>query len=86
MSEYLFEVCAADLEDVIAAIDGGADRVELCRNLEEDGLTPDYETIKAAVGLARKAGRPFKVMVLVRSRPGGFVYTDGEKEFMKRLI
>lgn len=86
MSKYMFEVCAADLEDVIAAIDGGADRVELCRNLEEDGLTPDYETIKAAVGMARNAGRPFKVMVLVRLRPGDFVYTDGEKELMKRSV
>lgn len=86
MEKCLFEVCSANIDDVIAAIEGGADRVELCRNLEEDGLTPDYDTIKKAVGLAQNAGRSFGVMVLVRCRAGGFVYTDEEKALMKRSV
>lgn len=86
MNDCQFEVCSSSIDDVVAAIEGGADRVELCRNLEEDGLTPDYGTIRAAVGLARKAGRHFTVMVLVRCRAGGFVYTGEEKAFMKRSV
>lgn len=86
MEKCLFEVCSANIDDVIAAIEGGADRVELCRNLEEDGLTPDYDTIKKAVESARNAGRRFDVMVLVRCRAGGFVYTDEEKALMKRSV
>lgn len=79
MNNSHFEVCSSSIDDVVAAIEGGADRVELCRDLEKDGLTPDYETIRTAVGLARNAGRHFDVMVLVRCRAGGFVYTDEEK-------
>lgn len=86
MKKYRFEVCAACIEDVANAIAGGADRVELCRNLEEDGLTPDYDTITAAVEMARNAGRPFEVMVLVRSRPGDFIYTGEEKALMTRSV
>lgn len=86
MEKCLFEVCSANIDDVIAAIEGGADRVEICRNLEEDGITPDYEIIKKTVELARNAGRHFDVMVLVRCRAGGFVYTDEEKALMKRSV
>lgn len=86
MSNSQLEVCSSSIDDVVAAIEGGADRVELCRNLEEDGLTPDYETIKTAVRLARNAGRHFDVMVLVRCRADGFVYTDEEKTLMKRSV
>lgn len=86
MSKYLFEVCSTSIEDVKAAIAYGADRVELCRDLDTGGLTPDYDTIRAAVKLARDAGRPFSVMVLVRSREGDFIYSEAEKELMKRSV
>ena len=52
MNNSHFEVCSSSIDDVVAAIEGGADRVELCRDLEKDGLTPDYETIKIAVRLS----------------------------------
>jgi len=42
--------------------------------------------IKTAVRLARNAGRHFDVMVLVRCRADGFVYTDEEKTLMKRSV
>lgn len=86
MSNSQLEVCSSSIDDVVAAIEGGADRVELCRDLEKDGLTPDYEIIRTTVGLSRNAGRHFDVMVLVRCRPGGFVYTDEEKALMKRSV
>lgn len=86
MNKYLFEVCSTSIDDVKAAIACGADRVELCRDLDTGGLTPDYDTIRATVELARKAGRPFSVMVLIRSREGNFIYSEAEKTLMKRSV
>ena len=42
------EVCCGNIASVRAAIEGGADRVELCRDLELDGLTPSREMIGEA--------------------------------------
>lgn len=70
------EVCCGNLASVRAAVEGGADRVELCRDLELDGLTPSREMIREAVGLCRPAG--VRVHVLIRLRAGNFVYADAE--------
>jgi len=70
------EVCCGNIASVKAAIDGGADRVELCRDLELDGLTPSRAMISEAVGLCHQAG--LLVHVLIRSREGDFVYDDAE--------
>lgn len=72
MDKIKFEVCAENINAVKAAIKAGADRVELCRDLALDGLTPDEDTIRRAVALARGSSRRFEVMVLVRPRSGGY--------------
>ena len=57
-----------------AALDAGADRLELCQALETGGLTPSLgilESVLAAVD-------PLLVNVLVRPRAGGFVYSSEE--------
>ena len=46
MDKIKFEVCAENINAVKAAIKAGADRVELCRDLALDGLTPDEDTIR----------------------------------------
>lgn len=74
------EVCCGNLASVRAAAEGGADRVELCRELELDGLTPSREMIREAVGICRPAG--VRVHVLIRSRAGNFVYDNAEVEQM----
>lgn len=71
------EVCCPDIPGVKRAIEGGADRIELCRDLELDGLTPTREDIRKAVGLCHRAG--VKVHVLIRSRAGNFVYSGSEE-------
>lgn len=69
----LIEVCTATLESVIAAKEGGAQRIELCSALSEDGLTPSYGMIKAA----RQLG-PERMHVLIRPRGGDFHYNEEE--------
>lgn len=75
------EVCCTDIESVIAAKAGGADRVELCTALELGGLTPSIGLIKRAVEVFGKG-----VFVLIRERAGDFVYSDAEIEVMKSDI
>ena len=86
MKHSILEVCADGLDAVVEAIAGGARRVELCRELAVDGLTPDESTINSALTVAEKAGREFKVMVLIRPRPGNFVYSPEEKSAMSCRI
>lgn len=69
----ILEVCCGNIQSVRAAVEGGAQRVELCRDLELDGLTPDSETISQAVSLCHAAG--VRVHVLIRPRAGNFVYS-----------
>lgn len=72
------EVCCMDIESVIAAKAGGADRIELCSALEVGGLTPSIGLIEESVKIFGKG-----VYVLIRVRPGDFVYTKAEIEVMK---
>lgn len=78
--EVKLEVCCGDLQSVRAAHAGGAHRVELCRELDLDGLTPSEETTEAAIGM----GIP--VQVLIRPREGNFVYSNDEVLRMARDI
>ncbi len=80
----ILEVCCENIESVKAAIAGGADRIELCRDLAADGLTPSREMTGEAVRLCRPAG--VQVHVLIRLRAGNFVYTSEEIEGMAAEI
>jgi copper homeostasis protein len=71
MREITFELCAETLDACLAARQGGADRIELCSALSEDGLTPSHALISAAV---EESGLP--VYVLLRPRGGDFVYSE----------
>ena len=74
----LLEVCCGNPESVDAAVHGGARRIELCADLEADGLTPPTAWIRDA-----KARYPaLTVHVLVRPRAGDFVYSPEEADAM----
>ena len=77
----LIEVCVADVESAVAAARGGAHRVELCADLPSGGTTPSA----GAIELARER-LDIPVHVLIRPRPGGFVYSETELATIERDI
>jgi copper homeostasis protein len=77
LEERAVEICVTDLASARAAGRGGADRVELCADLASGGITPSIGLIQQVV---RDAGVP--VHVLIRPRPGDFVYKPREHEVM----
>lgn len=77
----LVEAAVETLDSARAAERAGADRVELCENLNEGGTTPGQALIAAAVEPMR-----VPVFVLIRPRAGSFVYSQREFEEMIRDI
>ena len=77
----IIEVCAESHEHAVKAEKAGADRIELCKDLHLDGLTPDYQTAKNTI---EKLNIP--VFILIRPRKGDFVYSNEEFGLMKRDI
>ena len=77
----MLEICCGDLASVLAAKAGGARRIELCSGLLEGGLTPSMGLIHAAVSI----GLP-EINVLIRPRPGDFLYTPEELSLMESDI
>jgi len=69
---FKLEICCGSADDVFAAAEAGADRVELNSSLFLGGLTPSIGLLREA----KKAGIP--IMAMVRPRDGGFCYTDRE--------
>jgi copper homeostasis protein len=74
----LLEVCLDDLEGAIAAELRGADRIELCAGLVEDGTTPSIGTVQTVLRSVQRIG----VQVLIRQRGGDFVFSDAEVDAM----
>jgi copper homeostasis protein len=73
MPEPLIEICVEGVDGLVAAQEGGADRVELCASLVEGGITPSAGTVREA---ARRARVPFNV--IIRPRGGDFLYSEAE--------
>ncbi|MEN0048931.1 MAG: copper homeostasis protein CutC [Bacteroidota bacterium] len=81
MSNYLLEIACDAVQSAINAQQGGADRIELCENLAQGGVTPSSAKIKLA-----KAKLSIPVFVLIRPRKGDFLYSDLELETMLESI
>ncbi len=77
----IIEVCAESYEYALKAEKAGADRIELCKDLHLDGLTPDYESAKRTIDTL-----DIPVFILIRPRGGDFIYSHEEFELMKSDI
>ncbi len=74
---YIIEIATTDFTTTKFAVEGGADRIELCAALSDGGTTPSYGTIK-------KCRENFDVQLfpMIRSRSGDFLYDDKEFDVM----
>lgn len=77
----IIEICLEDVQSVLSAQNGGTDRVELCSDLFEGGLTPSLGTVLTAKRLSS-----IPINCMVRPRGGDFCYSDLEFEAMKEDI
>ena len=78
---YIIEIATSDFLTTKSAVEGGADRIELCANLAEGGTTPSYAHIK-------KCREAFDVLLypIIRPRGGDFLYNKDEFEMMRNDI
>jgi copper homeostasis protein len=72
------EICVDSFPAALSAARGGADRIELCENLYQGGVTPSAGKIRLC-----KAHLNIPVFVLIRPRKGDFLYD--REEFMTLL-
>jgi copper homeostasis protein len=72
------EICVDAFPAALSAARGGADRIELCENLYQGGVTPSAGKIRLC-----KAHLNIPVFVLIRPRKGDFLYN--REEFMTLL-
>ena len=77
----IIEVCAESYEYALKAEKAGANRIEFCKDLHLDGLTPDYESAKRTIDSLN-----IPVFILIRPIEGDFIYSNEEFELMKRDI
>lgn len=75
--KYIIEIATSDFATTKSAVEGGADRIELCVNLAEGGTTPSLGTIK-------RCRENFDVLLypIIRPRGGDFLYNKDEYEIM----
>ncbi|MBW3697910.1 copper homeostasis protein CutC [Vibrio sp. T187] len=71
------EVCIDNLESLHNAIQGGADRIELCSSLALGGLTPSYGFMKQAALISS-----IPVYAMIRPRQGDFIFDSDDIECM----
>lgn len=76
----LLEVCVDDIAGLHAAVEGGADRIELCSALPLGGLTPGPGLMATAALL------PIPAYAMIRPYAGDFRYTREDFQIMKADI
>jgi copper homeostasis protein len=80
-SRVRLEICVDRLDSAVAALEGGADRIEVCGALACGGVTPSAALISACVKFA-----PLEVMVMIRPHAGSFSYSPADLAVMERDI
>jgi len=73
----ILEIAVDSIQSAAHAEEGGADRIELCENLAQGGVTPSAGKISRAKKLLQ-----IPVFVLIRPRKADFLYSGLEFELM----
>ena len=73
MQEFCKEVCVVNIKDAMRAVDLGANRIEYCSKLNEEGLTPDIEDVKY---LLKNINIPLRIMIRPHSKSFNYSETD----------
>lgn len=81
MTKMTLEACVESVDEAIHAVENGATQLEVCSNLEKDGLTPEIALIKE---ITEQVNVPIKVMI--RLRAGNFTYLNDEIKSMQESI
>ena len=77
----LVEACVDAIDAALQAELGGAGRLELCGELLQGGVTPSAGLISVVRDRVH-----IPLFVLIRPRPGDFLYTAEERDVMRRDI
>ncbi|HKB44913.1 MAG TPA: copper homeostasis protein CutC [Chitinophagaceae bacterium] len=81
IKKYIIEIATSDFITTRSAVEGGADRIELCANLAEGGTTPSH-------GMIIKCREAFNTPLypIIRPRGGDFLYSKDEFGIMANDI
>jgi copper homeostasis protein len=75
------EVCIDNLDNALLAIRNGADQLEVCAELDQDGLTPGYDLVATL-----SKDTTIDLMVMIRNKPGDFHYSNDDIQIMLRQV
>lgn len=78
MQKVIVECCANSVSSALTAIQAGANRIELCKNLKNGGETPDYSDILELRNLTN-----IDLHILILPKANNFIYSN--KDF-KEII
>lgn len=73
MQEFCKEVCVDNIKDAMRAVDLGANRIEYCSKLSEEGLTPNIKDVKY---LLKNINIPLRIMIRPHSKSFNYSETD----------
>ena len=79
---FLLEVCVDSFESAVAAILGGADRLEVCSALAVGGLTPNISLMQKISNYKLNNKFSVSLAAMIRPRSGDFIYSEEELSFM----
>ena len=75
------EVCVDNLDNAVKAFNKGANRIEFCSNLNEDGLTPNFNDLKEIKSLVS-----IPIRVMIRPHSKSFEYNNNDIAKMTESI
>ena len=73
MKKIFIECCVESYDEARLAEKKGADQIEVCSDLRNDGLTPNFQLVEKIIN---NISIPIKVMI--RPRIGNFYYSNSE--------